>query len=967
MPEEVEGLIRLVEGALETLRKRSPDNLEKWIRLLAELDNTALTAKPLPTVVNLLKDSGPNDRLLHAMTLALHAWDHEARPIWAKDTLPHSEERRRLILGILGFEAAEQQSINLAIPRYVESDLSIVIAKDHEPWYHDRKRDIKDFYWDHYKRQLSPPNGNWNSHAVSVLDASIDDVISRLSDPTRKELYQVKGLVMGYVQSGKTSHFSGLISKAADAGYRLVIVLAGTLDILRRQTQRRIDKEIIGKELLGPAEYGYDKDWESFVSHGGRPSSHSLGSFDWERLTNRDDDYNTLSRHLTLLEFKPRDPKKPFNHPDNLRGADAKIAVIKKVPARINKLCDNLTDLAKLRSALEHVPTLIIDDESDQASINVIDQKKPGKKGERTSTNKAIARLIKLLPRAQYVGYTATPFANVFIDPNDAEDLFPKDFIVSLPRPDGYMGVSDFFDLDSEFEDGNFESNKNAFVRPVEGDNDEPSNLPRALDSFVIAGAIKLFRSARDPRRYRFRHHTMLVHHSATQVVHESDRGKVDALFGGGARYQSSKGEEALRNLFESDFMPVSKVRAPNEPFPDSFDELRPYIAQCLTKICADKPVRIVNGNEIRRDETPDFEQNDVWAILVGGTKLSRGYTVEGLTISYYRRPTGAGDTLMQMGRWFGFRTGYRDLVRLFIGRKEPKGKVTVDLYEAFEAVCRDEEALRKDLGKYSKEALTPQKVPPLVQQHLPSLPVTSKNKRFNAEIQSQSFAGEWTEKTSAPTASKDVKANFDLASEFLKKCELSRKVCFDFLNRNGKKRHFFALVGNTDGTSVLGFLKKYLWSDGRRSVSLERNYIETEIEDGRLTQWQILLPQIELGITNRLELHGGLELSKILRSRVSQSRFGVYSDPSHVEAAAFMAGRGALTEPSQDLASRCNSSMPVMVLYFVDEKNDLRGKKAGQKAPPSVGFGIQYPGAKKSVPITWMVRDQSREDEVVI
>lgn len=957
-----DSFIRVVELALDTLRRTSANRLDRSIRYVAGLDSVALPKKPLAAVVRLLKDSGPNDRLLHAMTLALQAWDHESGPTWAKGSPQHSEERRRLVLGILGFDVEEQNTINVAIPRYIESDLAIVIAEGHEPWYHERKRDIRDFYWEHYKRQLSPPNGNWSSHAVGVLNVSIDDVIARLSDPTRKEIYPVKGLVMGYVQSGKTSHFSGLITKAVDAGYRMVIVLAGTLDILRRQTQRRIDKEIIGKELLGTEEYGNDKDWETFVSHGGRPSSSLLGAFDWERLTNRDDDYKTLSRHLSLLEFKVREQGKPYNHPDNLRFADAKIAVIKKMPARINKLCNDLEKLGKLRSALTHVPTLIIDDESDQASINTIDQEKPGNRGKRPSTPAAIGRLLKLLPRAQYVGYTATPFANVFIDPEEEEELFPRDFIVSLPRPVGYMGVSDFFDFDQEFEVGDFRGNKNAFVRPVEGDNRDASNLPKALDSFVLTGAIKLFRNAVDSKKYRFRHHTMLVHHAATQIVHEADRDQVAELFGGGARYQKKHGEEELRKLFECDFMPVSKVRAHDEPFPKSFDQLRPFISKCLTKICSDKSVRIVNGDPNTKDEAPDFEQTDVWAILVGGTKLSRGYTVEGLTISYYRRPTGAGDTLMQMGRWFGFRPGYRDLVRLFIGRKEPRGKVTVDLYEAFEAVCRDEESLRRDLSKYSKEGLTPREVPPLVQQHLSTLPLTAKNKQFNAEIASQNFAGEWTEKTSAPTESTAVQANRDLASALLKGAGLSRRDSFNFVNMDGTPRQVRAFVGRASGKAVLEFLNWYRWADRRNSVALECAYIDKEIREGRLTQWQMLLPQIKLGDKNRLQLEGIPELSRILRSRVSQSRFGVYSDPSHREVASFLAGCGALRDSSQALADRREPETPVMVLYFVDDKNN----DATSTTVPSVGFGIQYPGEKKSKAIVWTVRDKAHKNAVV-
>ena len=152
--------------------------------------------------------------------------------------------------------------------------------------------------------------------------------------------------------------------------------------------------------------------------------------------------------------------------------------------------------------------------------------------------------------------------------------------------------------------------------------------------------------------------------------------------------------------------------------------------------------------------------------------------------------------------------------------RNEPRGKVTVDLYEAFEAVCRDEEALRTDLGKYSKEGLTPRQVPPLVHQHLSTLPVTSKNKRFNAGIRSQDFAGEWTEKTSAPTASTAVQENLNLASVFLKSVGLSKCDSLDFANKDGKSRHFRAFIGTASGLSVLGFLKEYLWADGQIRIS---------------------------------------------------------------------------------------------------------------------------------------------------
>jgi len=950
-------LARAVEHSLETLRKTAPYSLEATMAFIANTDGTELPPDALRQIVAHLRTCGPNDRILHVLTIALQSWDHQTAAPWAKGTLPHSEPRRRVILELLAFQQSDQAIINERVLRFSESDLPIIVAEHHEPWYAERKTDVRDFYWDHYSNQLVPPTGTWSTHSVGVLAASTEDVIARLSDPTRREIYPVKGLVMGYVQSGKTSHFSGLITKAADAGYRLIIVLAGTLDILRRQTQRRIDKEIVGKEILGTDEYGSDADWDAFVSHGGRPNH--VGAFDWERLTNREDDYHTLRRHLSLLEFAATDRTKPFNHPENLRSAPAKLAVLKKVPARINQLCDDLEDLKELRSALEHVPTLVIDDESDQASINTIDQRKPGKAGQRRSTNKAIGRLLSLLPRAQYVGYTATPFANVFIDPNDAEDLFPKDFIVSLPRPAGYMGVSDFFDLEDAFDKGDFRGNKNAFVRFVEGEDDSRENLPKAIDSFIISGAIKLYRENQDRQRYRFRHHTMLIHHSATRVVHDADRELVEKVFAHGARYQRQEGFGGLRALFTSDFLPVSKVRALDEPFPPSFEELLPFITTCITKICAGKSVRVVNGEDKNRDDTPDFDQVPVWAILIGGAKLSRGYTVEGLTVSYYRRPTGAGDTLMQMGRWFGFRPGYRDLVRLFIGHKEKKGKVVVNLYEAFEAVCRDEEALRADLSKYSVEGILPRQVPPLVRQHLPSLPPTLRN-MFNAQILSTDFAGDWTEKTSAPIKREHMSANMNAANKLLGVSALSPAERISFVNAAGKIRNFETVSGYCSGSEVLAFLRQYVWADGKKSVSLEMKYIASALESGKLGKWLVFLPQVRSNRRHEVESGKVHKLSVIERARVSESRFGVYSEPRHREAAAYLAGRLVLAKANAPLVAKGNQELPVLVLYFVEEVGKTKGEL-------SVGFGIQYPGEKKETATVWGVRDPTQLAAVVV
>jgi hypothetical protein len=383
----------------------------------------------------------------------------------------------------------------------------------------------------------------------------------------------------------------------------------------------------------------------------------------------------------------------------------------------------------------------------------------------------------------------------------------------------------------------------------------------------------------------------MLIHHSSTRKVHDDDKGIVETIFNGGGRYQEKSGFDSLKTIFENDFKLVSKVRAPGLPFPNSFEELLPYISSCITRVCDEKAVVVVNGDEKNQGDTPAFDQNSVWAILIGGAKLSRGYTIEGLTISYYRRPTGAGDTLMQMGRWFGFRPGYRDLVRLYIGTKEPRGKTFVDLYNAFGAVCRDEESLRHDLMKYSKSALTPKQVPPLVMQHLPQLPPTASNKMFNAEIRSRDFAGEWTEKTIAPTQVNQIKENQLITTKLLNASNFSSLLQISFNNHKGNFRKFNTYIGLSSGEEILGFLQKYTWANDNKAISLEIDYIETMLNQNRLKRWLILLPQLESSEKTNIE---GLKINPIsivTRSRVTESRFGVYSEPRHRESANFLSG----------------------------------------------------------------------------
>ena len=564
-----------------------------------------------------------------------------------------------------------------------------------------------------------------------------------------------------------------------------------------------------------------------------------------------------------------------------------------------------MRDLGTIRTRLGEIPTLIIDDESDQASPNTRDPKKWAEgQTERTAINGHISDLLTLLPRAQYVGYTATPYANVFIDPGDTEDIFPRDFLLSLERPEGYMGVVDFHDLNLAPEDARtlYNSNEKALVRDVvpsdAGDEDE-TRLRDALDTFLVSGALKLYREHASDGAMTFRHHTMLVHESVRMADHKALGDVIQDLWRN-AQFLMSAGLTRLERVLEQDFRPVSEIRAPELPFPASFDELKPFIAKAHAKITEsdNNPVLIVNGDKAIEQQQLDFEGQPIWRVLVGGAKLSRGFTIEGLTTSYYRRKTNQADTLMQMGRWFGFRRNYADLVRLFIGRAETNGASTIDLYEAFEAIVRDEESFRAQLQRYAtlvdgKPQITPRDIPPLVSQHLPQITPSARNKMFNAELVLRRSPGQPLEPTGYPTESGDLRANFAQMLPLLQAADTrldltSRKLLPD--GSLGSTDRFPAFIGRSPASNVLAVLEGLRWINPTYFMP-DLAFIE-EITDSAVDQWVLIAPQLQDASHNR-GFSGAGQRSVFLRQRRDgrQGLFGAISDPKHRPPAEVLAG----------------------------------------------------------------------------
>lgn len=539
-------------------------------------------------------------------------------------------------------------------------------------WLHDRDRtDWK--YWPHFENFLK--NKKWRMSSVISLDNTTDRIVNLL-EPPETGRFRTMGLVLGHVQSGKTSNYTGVIAKAADAGYRFFIVLAGITKALRYQTQKRLQRELLGRfnnefDVLSPADL--DRDF----LQGSIPSS------------------------AILNNGRP------------------KILVIKKICPVLQRL------LNWLESATVSDAVLIIDDEADQASINTGGNRQPvdgedanGQEDDDASpsrTNGLIRRIVGRFDKVAYVAYTATPFANVFIPPDAVDreagpDLYPEDFIYALPTPAGYFGAEGIFGLTDTL-NGN-DREELPIIRHVEeeepaafleGDEEVeiPESLKEAILHFILAGACQAYRGMGDKPA------TMLIHTSRERDRHSFVHSHVEQYFKAIRdiwryfRNQDEGGEviHKLRTIYESDFLPTTHEindRGEYQAFElPAFQDLDAHILRFVNEV-------IIESLNSDSDFNIDYESNPgMKLIVIGGNKLSRGLTLEGLLVSYFARPGRQRmyDTLLQMGRWFGYRGDYLDLTRIF---------TTPELHLQFRDLSLIELDLRQQIQRYEAEGKTP-------------------------------------------------------------------------------------------------------------------------------------------------------------------------------------------------------------------------------------------------------------------
>jgi hypothetical protein len=949
----VETEIQRIEAALGSMTALGPRGLVDYLRQPTPDFSPASDVQVAVLIDQILSDD-PNDPSRLRFSSLMREWDNAQGPSWGNDTARNTDERRNRIHELLKGDQSLRNRIDSLIP-FFRLEEPLIIREKHSEWY-DPKPGLRDYYWQTYKRYLKDHKG-WEDESLLGLDNTTRAVLECLANPESREAYSSRGLVVGYVQSGKTANFAGVIARAADAGYRLIVVMAGTWNILRNQTQRRLDKELLGKEFLQNDESYKDpapRDWDEFLEHGFDPVER--GIYGWQRLTRPDIDFKRLKSAIDNLEFERREQFLPLYDPANLQALRVKLLVVKKHRGILKKL---VNDLKLLRTKLADLPTLIIDDESDQAGLNTVDPHANNTAAKkRSKTNEVIVELLALFPRGQYVGYTATPYANALVDPDDPEDLFPKDFIVSLERPAGYMGVLDFFDPEVEFTDldqKDYAQKEIAYVRRVANPQDaDDDDLQKAIRSYVLSGALKIYRQLKYPNTYSFRHHTMLIHTSASTASQYDLGERVKGLWSKCA-FNTPAGLAGLEQLWKEDFLKVSLAQAKNAPRPDNFKELIPHLSETIERIESGAKCFIVVNYSSK--EAPDFSEAPVWKIIIGGNKLSRGYTVEGLTVSYYRRVASTADTLMQMGRWFGFRQGYQDLVRVFLGVADGKNAVT-DLVSMFKQVCLMEERFREEITRYvrtpGQPPITPKQIPPLISVS-GQLPPTSRNKMFNAVIEDRNYGGRWSQPTLIANGSIGLTKNTEALVGLIQQSRSRALVLLGGQTRSPNRRNTISVpcwVFEVDTPEVMDFLSRFHWQETKykypdRPIDIELQLEFLTRQNHGIKSWRVIAPQRKVSFGKPLIADNATSLTAKQRKRLDSGVFQNFGEPAHRITAEFLTGlnkvdKEYIVKPSQETSELMDPHRGVLLVYPVRET---------EQDSLSVGFEMLYP--KNNLPFT--------------
>ncbi|MFC3862220.1 Z1 domain-containing protein [Deinococcus antarcticus] len=674
----------------------------------------------------------------------------------------------------------------------------------------------------------------WSAESRVRLSRVTRNILGRCGNPAVAGEWSRRGMVVGDVQSGKTTSYVSLICAAIDAGYRNIVILGGRTNDLRHQTQERVDLGVTGIE-------------SSRVAHAktkiGVGLIESIPDLITLSLTSQD--------HVSGNKRAGGDFNKKRATHNNISGSVIRIAVIKKHATMIGHVTDWLRDNGELHTE----PLLLIDDEADDASIDTNDPDESP-----TAINGAIRCLLKAAQRHSYVAYTATPYANVMIDPeargtNHGEDLFPRDFIALLTPPPTYFGARRFLAEQGSHRRMVDVTDADNWIDSGQVAGPLPTSLKEALREFVIVSAIRRVRRERAGKERQ--HESMLIHATIRAGAHlkieDQVRAEMERLQAG---WDFPVGEAEIHTQMKDTWKSITQDRS----VAASWDDVKPHI----TDVFDDCRIESINGETKAGLDYRRARNGVLTVIAVGGMKLSRGLTLEGLTTSYHLRTSRQHDTMMQMCRWFGYRTGFEDLCRL---HAQP------DLFRVFRAIMESDEELRSELEDMAALGASPTEFGIRIRTS-PGMTVTARNKLKHAETVRDALAGKTLEVTR--TAMKDADHNDALLQDFVRRLGMPREGCRDVWDNVPWDDISEVLEDYREQQSEITGLRGKVF----RAVS----YINEarKAQPPRLLTWTVALAGRQKGMP---EDYGGVSVVRVHRTPQDDDdgilNFGAISDPA--------------------------------------------------------------------------------------
>ena len=846
----------------------------------------------------------------------------------------------------------------------LKDHFSVVMSMGHvfcgdeipDEWYtyvKAQRHDADSSYWERYKDFLF--DENFPKKVIDSIDKDTDKITNLLGDPSVEYKYSRKGLVIGDVQSGKTANYIAVMNKAADAGYKIIILLAGTIEKLRKQTQERVDKGFIGnngeKQLVGVRQINSNLEVSAFTS--------------------TKNDFKQQLKTITLSLSSLTNPL---------------VFVVKKNKTILESVFqwlknENIKYGSENSEKTIDYPLLLIDDEADNASINTnIEENDP------TAINRVIRKILKLFTKSSYLGYTATPYANIFINPNTSddmvkEDLFPKDYIYVLDTPNNYIGAKEMYSDNGKYQYMLQQIDDFEEYLPIKHKKDcmvgydLPHTLRKAILSFFIANAI------RDIRGQKISHRSMLINVSRFIDIHNELEDRIEdyvnkvkyeiELYSLAPNWYAHKHLSDLEEVYNTYFANALK---------DETEKDWNTILHTLHDATRGIVVEAVNGNSAATKLNYNGYKSGYRVIAIGGLSLSRGLTLEGLMTSYFYRNSKMYDTLMQMGRWFGYRSGYDDLCQVWMNE---------DSLSWYKDIAAATEELRDELKQNFEAGWTPKDFGIKVRSDEAALLVTAKNKMRSAEDYELDLDldGNYIETPAFSVKERTINNNYDALGDFINQLskanitmqkdpktdksnslnfiDVPKEMIFEFLksididifNRRFDKNKIVSILGGLQEPKIE--LWDVIFASGKSNLSAKilnheinyvvRGYSEFRTERIRINNNRLGAPEV---VNSSLSKESYEELLCILEKLGNDKVIG---------------GKKQKTIGDKTYFSTTFNRKPVLVIYLVQYPREEFETEvnADSDVKPLVGLGLGIPriGHRKRIRFKYKVNQKWFEE----